>query len=72
MNRDLMDYLNIMSFVIGVLNLEENIDQSTFSQAQGELSEKIDNVLGEIHAHLEKQDKDLEVIKVLLRGQEMK
>lgn len=72
MNRDLMDYLNIMSFVIGVLNLEENIDQSTFSQAQGELSEKIDNVLGEIHAHLEKQDKDLEVIKVILRGKEMK
>ena len=53
MNRqyDLLDVLNILSFVIGLLNYDENLTQNDKQE-----------LLEEIHAHLEEQDIKLEEI----------
>lgn len=57
-----IDILSIASFVIGLMNLEENLTQSDKQELQKDLSAKTDLLLAEIHAHLEKQDKQIEEI----------
>ena len=53
MNRqyDLLDVLNILSFVIGLLNYNENLTQNDKQE-----------LLEEIHAHLKEQDIKIEEI----------
>lgn len=63
-----MDVLSIMSFMIGVKNLDLNVTQEDAQRLQSELSEKTDLLLKEIHGHLEKQDALLkEIAKELKR-----
>ena len=57
-----LDLLNIASFVIGVMNLEENMTQGDKQELQQDLSNKAELLLKEIHGHLEEQDKKLEFI----------
>lgn len=54
-NQDFMDILNIMSFAIGVENLDSNLDQDTMQQLLGK-------TVKDIHNHLELQDKKLDMI----------
>ena len=54
---DFLDIITLLSFVISVENLEQNLTQNDKQQLQNDLSEKADIILSEIHAHLEKQDK---------------
>lgn len=56
-NLDFLDIITLLSFVISVENLEENLSQSDKQDIQHDLSEKADKILSEIHNHLEKQDK---------------
>ena len=56
---DIIDVLSIMSFVIGLMNLDENI-------SQGDLAEQTDRLLNEVHGHLEMQDIKIERILELL------
>lgn len=63
---DLLDTLNIMSFVIGLMNLDENLTQGDKQELMEELSNKADLLLTEIHNHLKEQDKKLDrIIKML-------
>lgn len=52
-----LDIISLISFVIGIENLQENLNQSDKQDIQNDLSEKSDVILKEIHNHLEKQDK---------------
>ena len=52
---DLLDMLGLLSFFIGLMNLEENI-------TQGDLQDKTQFIIDEIHAHLEKQDDKIDEI----------
>jgi len=63
---DLLDTLNIMSFVIGLMNLNENLTQGDKQELMEELSNKADLLLKEIHNHLEEQDKKLDRIMKML------
>lgn len=65
-NLGVLDALNIVSFVIGCLNYEENLTQSDKQELLSELGNKTDLLLGEIHKHLEKQDKDINKIMEVL------
>lgn len=56
---DVMDILNIMSFWIGLRNLDENISQN-------DISDMINSAIEDIHKHLQEQDERLERIEVLL------
>ena len=64
MNKQLtfLDILNIASFLIGIENLEMNLDQNDKQDLQQNLSEATDKLLAEVHAHLESQDKKIDEI----------
>ena len=74
MNGELtaLDILNVLSFIIGLKNLDLNIDQNDMDNQTREIdkraSELVNNAIAEIHQHLEKQDqkinKILEVLQV--------
>ena len=49
-NLDFLDIITLLSFVISVENLEQNLDQN-------DLAESSERILTEIHGHLEKQDR---------------
>ncbi|MFQ9442061.1 MAG: hypothetical protein ACLR1A_03640 [Eubacterium ventriosum] len=52
---DILDILNILSFIIGVKNLNDNLSQNT----AGDL---LSVAVKEIHEHLSEQDKKIDLI----------
>lgn len=52
---DILDILNILSFVIGIKNLNENLSQNT----AGDL---LSAAVKEIHDHLSEQDRKIDLI----------
>ena len=52
---DLLYMLGILSFMIGVMNLDENL-------TQGDLADKSQLILDEIHGHLQEQDNKIDEI----------
>ena len=63
-----LDLLNILSFWIGLENLESNLTQTDKQDLQKSLSENAERLLTEIHAHLEAQDEKID--KILTRLEE--
>ena len=61
-NLQFLDLLNIMSFIIGVMNYNENLTQGDKQDLMSALDEKTKNLLNEIHEHLEKQDGQIKEI----------
>lgn len=57
-----LDILNMMSFCISLMNLNENLSQGDKQDLQNDLAEKMETILSEIHGHLEKQDKKIDKI----------
>ena len=58
----MIDILSVLSFIISVINLDENLSQSDKQDLQNDLSNKIEKVINEIHGHLEQQDIKLDNI----------
>ena len=57
-----VDLLSVASFLISLENLEENLTQSDKQDLQKELSDKAEQLLQEIHKHLEQQDMKIDEI----------
>lgn len=57
-----LDTLGILSFLIGTMNLEENMTQGDKQEILETFSQKADDLLREIHQHLEKQDDKIDKI----------
>ena len=51
-----LDVISLLSFYIGIENLQSNLTQTDKQDLQQELSKKSDTILAEIHKHLEEQD----------------
>lgn len=64
-NQDFMDILNIVSFAIGVENLNSNLDQNTMQQL-------LEGAVEDIHNHLEEQDKKLDRILEVINNEKDK
>ena len=64
-----LDMLSVVSFLIGVRNLQLNVTQEDAQNLQKEFSEKTDLLLQEIHGHLEEQDQRINEILSILRGE---
>ena len=64
---EFLDLLNIMSFVIAVINLDENMSQSDKQDLLNEFNNKASFLLNEIHQHLEAQDTRLSAIEETLK-----
>lgn len=65
---DFLDLISIMSFVIALMNLDENMTQSDKQELQHDLADKADALLSEIHSHLESQDIKLDLIMEELKN----
>ena len=63
---ELLDLLNIASFTIGLINLQENLTQGDKQDLQQELTNKAEQILQEIHRHLKDQDLRLDRIERIL------
>ena len=63
-----LDCIAIVSFLIGLANLDENLTQGDKQDLQKDLGDKADALLKEIHAHLQSQDEKLEKILKRLEG----
>lgn len=61
-----IDLLSMMSFLIGLMNLEENLTQGDKQDLIAEFDEKASGLLTEIHRHLTEQDEKLTQIAELL------
>lgn len=59
---DFIDVLSILSFLVALMNLDENMTQGDKQELQEDLANKADILLSEIHSHLEMQDIKLEGI----------
>lgn len=57
-----LDILNMMSFLIGTMNLQENLTQGDKQDLMKKFSEKADDLLKEIHQHLQEQDNKIDKI----------
>lgn len=63
---DFVDLLSIASFVIALMNLEENLTQGDKQDLEQKFNQKLDGLLNEIHNHLQQQDNKLnEMLKII-------
>ena len=59
--------LNVVSLVIGLMNFQENLTQSDKQDIVNNFDKKTEFVLNEIHSHLEKQDKKIDEILLMIK-----
>ena len=61
-----LDIIGLMSFCIGLQNLDLNITQDNLDSQTQELDAKLRAVVDDIHEHLKAQDKKIDNINKLL------
>lgn len=65
-----LDCISIISFLVGLENLEINVTQESLDRQTAELDEKvnaqINKALADIHGHLKEQDSKIDQILFLL------
>lgn len=64
-----LDILGILSFLIGLQNLDMNVDQNDMQELQNTFNKTLNTTVLEIHEHLEMQDNKLD--KILKRLEEL-
>ena len=72
--------LCLLSFIIGLKNLDLNIDQNDMDAQTRDIDERanklVSNAIAEIHAHLEMQDKKInrimEALKIEINQEDIK
>ena len=68
MNKlDFIDLLSIASFVIALMNLEENLTQGDKQDLEDKFNQKLNILLDEIHNHLQQQDSKLDEILIKIK-----
>ncbi len=65
-NNNFLDLINIASFVLGIMNLQENLTQSDKQDIVDKLRNESDTILNKVHEHLEQQDKKIDKILEIL------
>lgn len=65
-NNEFIDLVNIASFVLGIMNLQENLTQSDKQDIVNELKNETSIVLDKINTHLQEQDNKINKILELL------
>ena len=71
MNNDQLDFLdivNILSLIVSIMNLNENLTQNDKQELIEDLNSVTQKLLKEIHTHLREQDFKLEIINTKLEG----
>lgn len=65
-----IDILSVLSFIVGLQNLDLNVDQNDMDAQTREIDKRanqlVNAAIAEIHQHLEQQDKKIDNILSLL------
>ena len=61
-----LDLLNIASFCIGVMNLNQNLTQTDKQDLKDKLDQELKILVDDIHNHLREQDQKIDKILSLL------
>lgn len=67
-NQDFMDTLSVLSFIIGMMNYDENLTQSDKDDMLQEVDRKMTAMLHRLEADLEEQNAILREILDTLKG----
>lgn len=65
-SNNFLNLINIADFVLGVMNLQENLTQSDKQDIVDKLGKESDVILNKINEHLEQQDKKIDRILEIL------
>ena len=65
-NQDLLDTLNLLSFIVGVKNYQENLTQNDKAEIMNRLDEQTKEILIHVEQELEKQNEMLREILLVL------
>ena len=57
-----LDTISLISFMIGLMNFNENLTQGDKQDLLETFSQKADDLLNEIHSHLQEQDEKIDRI----------
>ena len=57
-----LDLITLLSFGIGLQNLDLNVTQEDAQKLEQELNKNVQLLLTELHGHLEEQDRKLDMI----------
>ena len=57
-----LDIVSLVSFFVGLENLDMNLTQDDKQDLQQDLADKANLLLSEVHRHLEQQDDKLDII----------
>lgn len=63
-----LDMLNIASFCIGLMNLQENLTQDDKQDLEARFDSKADYLLQELHKHLKEQDEKINLLLARVEG----
>ena len=65
-NLDFLDIINIVSFAIAIANYNENLNQTDKQELIHKLDKQTSELLSQLNAHLECQDKNIDKILTML------
>ena len=65
-NLDFLDIINIVSFAIAIANYNENLNQTDKQELIHKLDKQTSELLSQLNAHLERQDKNIDKILTML------
>ena len=63
-----LDCISLMGFIVGLQNLDLNITQEDFQDASRRIDARLEDVLSQIHEHLEAQDAKINRILEVLKN----
>lgn len=61
-NDDLLDSIAVISFLVGLQNLELNITEQDITNQTQDLDKRLRLVVDDIHKHLQEQDRKIDLI----------
>lgn len=67
-NEQLNNAINLVSLILGILNLQENLTQGDKQDIMDNLDNNMKEILNQINAHLELQDKKIDLILSMLNN----
>lgn len=65
-NNSLLDVLNVVSFLIGVANYNENLTQTDKQELIHKVDKQTSELLSQLNAHLERQDENIDKLLTML------
>lgn len=72
MNNNFMDAINVLSFLIGILNLDLNVTANDLAEQKDYIVNDLHRVIGKVEAHLANQDNHLTLQDKHLNEQDMR